>query len=136
MAFSQMPNHDLTNSNRFQIKKPSYINAKRIRNWLYIQEYRPIKFLQTMMKSVFHVFLVFSWLYLINSVLLRRQYVNKECNLLNPYLLTVLLSLPFNKLHWLLLLVLLALSHIRSFVEICKLLAKLSTPTPQISNKK
>ena len=68
---------------------------------------------------------------LIESVLLRRKYVNKGCNLL-----TVLLSIPFNKLNWLLLPVLLALSHIRRFVEICKLLAKLSTPTPQISNKK
>ena len=27
----------------------------------------------------------------------KRTYVNKGCNLLNPYLLTVLLSIPFNK---------------------------------------
>ena len=38
--------------------------------------------------------------YLIKSVLPRREhkYVNKGCNLLNPYVITVLLSIPFNKL--------------------------------------
>ena len=31
----------------------------------------------------------------------KKKYVNKECNLLNPYFLTVLLSIQFNKLPWL-----------------------------------
>ena len=33
---------------------------------------------------------------------MKRTNINKGCNLLNPYLLTVLLSIPFNKLPWLL----------------------------------
>ena len=38
-------------------------------------------------------------------MLLRREhkYVNKECNLINPYLLTAILSIPINKLSWMLL---------------------------------
>ena len=34
-------------------------------------------------------------------VIEKRGYINKGHNLLNPYLLTVLLSIPFNKLPWL-----------------------------------
>ena len=39
--------------------------------------------------------------YLIKSVLLRREHiVNRGCNLEIPYLLTILLSIPLNKLSW------------------------------------
>ena len=38
--------------------------------------------------------------YLIKSVFLKREHVNKGYKLLNSYLLTVLVSIPFNKLPW------------------------------------
>ena len=35
-----------------------------------------------------------------NFVFEKRTYVKKGCNFINPYLLTILMTIPFNKLPW------------------------------------